>query len=110
MNEQQQQIYRGTCSVAQSCLTLCDPWTAARQAPLSMEILQATILEWAALQVQFSSVAQSCLTLCNPMNRSMPGFPVLPYLLEFAQTHVHWVGDAIQSSHPFRIECMSYTW
>ena len=36
---------------------------------------------------------QSCLTLCNPMDCSMPGFPVLHYLSEFAQTHVHWVGD-----------------
>ena len=40
------------------------------------------------------SVAKLCLTLRNPMNCSMPGFPVLQYLLEFAQTHVHWVGDA----------------
>ena len=50
--------------------------------------------------VQFSSVAQSCLTLCNPRNWSTLGFPVLHYLPEFAQTHVHWVGDAIQPSHP----------
>ena len=40
------------------------------------------------------------LTLCNPMDCSTPGFPVLYYLGEFAQTHVHWVGDAIQLSHP----------
>jgi len=46
------------------------------------------------------SVAKLCLTLCDPMDCSMPGFPVLYYLLEFAQTHVHWVSDAIQSSHP----------
>ena len=46
------------------------------------------------------SVAQSCLTLCNPMDCSTPGFPVLHYLLEFTQTHVHWVGNAIQPSHP----------
>ena len=46
------------------------------------------------------SVVQSCLTLCGPMNHSTPGFPVLHNLLEFAQTHVHWVGDAIQPSHP----------
>ena len=45
------------------------------------------------------SVAQSCLTLCDPMDCSMPGFPVLHYLPEFAQTHVHLVSDAIQSSH-----------
>ena len=46
------------------------------------------------------SVAKSCLTLYDPMNCSTPGFPVLHYLPEFAQTHVHWVGDAIQPSHP----------
>ena len=46
------------------------------------------------------SVAQLCLTLCNPMDFSMPGFPVLYHLPELAQTPVHWVGDAIQPSHP----------
>ena len=50
--------------------------------------------------VQFSSVTQSCPILCNPMNRSTPGLPVHHKLLEFTQTHVHWVGDAIQPSHP----------
>ena len=50
--------------------------------------------------VQFSSVAQSCPTLCNPMNRNTPGLPVHHQLLEFTQTHVHRVGDAIQPSHP----------
>ena len=50
--------------------------------------------------VQFSSVAQSCLTLCHPMNHSTPGLPVHHHLLEFTQTHVHRVGDAIQPSHP----------
>ena len=61
--------------------------------------------------VQFSSVTQSCPTLffffffscptlCNPMNRSMPGLPVHHQLLEFTQTHVHRVSDAVQPSHP----------
>ena len=50
--------------------------------------------------VQFSLVTQSCLTLCDPMNRSMPGLPVHHQLPELTQTHVHWVGDAIQPSHP----------
>ena len=50
--------------------------------------------------VQFSSTAQSFLTLCDPMECSIPGFPVHHQLLEFTQTHVHWVGDAIQPSHP----------
>ena len=36
----------------------------------------------------------------TPMDCSTPGFPVLHYLPEFAQTHVHWVNDAIQPSHP----------
>ena len=48
----------------------------------------------------FSSVAQSCPTLCDPMNHSTPGLPVHHQLLEFTQTHVHQVGDAIQPSHP----------
>ena len=47
-----------------------------------------------------SSVAQSCPTLCDPMDCSTPGFPVHLLLLQFAQTHVHWVGDAIQPAHP----------
>ena len=46
------------------------------------------------------SVAKPCPTLHNPIECSTPGFPVLHYLPEFAQTHVHWVSDAIQSSHP----------
>ena len=49
---------------------------------------------------QFSSVTQSCPTLCNPMNRSTPGLPVHHQLLEFTQTHIHRVSDAIQPSHP----------
>ena len=52
------------------------------------------------LSVQFSSVAQSCPTLCDSMNCSMPGLPVHHQLLEFTQTHVHRVSDAIQPSHP----------
>ena len=49
--------------------------------------------------VQFSSVTQSCPTLCNPMDCSTPGFPVHHQLPDLAQTHAHWVGDAIQLSH-----------
>ena len=50
--------------------------------------------------VQFSSATQSFPTLCDPMNCSTPGLPVHHQLLEFTQTHVHRVGDAIQPSHP----------
>ena len=46
------------------------------------------------------SVTKLCLTICDPMYSCASGFPVLHYLPEFVQTHVHWVGDAIQLSHP----------
>ena len=48
--------------------------------------------------VQFSSVAHLCPILCDPMDCCTPGFPVLHHLQEIAQTHVHWVGDALMSS------------
>ena len=46
------------------------------------------------------SVTQSFPTLCNLMDCRILGFPVLHYLLVFSQTHVHWINDAIQPSHP----------
>ena len=46
-------------------------------------------------RTQLSSVAELCPTLCDPIDSSMPGLPVLYHLLEIAQTHVHWVGDAV---------------
>ena len=49
---------------------------------------------------QFSSVTQSCLTLCDPMDCITPGFLLHHQLPELDQTHVYWVGDAIQPSHP----------
>ena len=48
----------------------------------------------------YCSVVQSCMTLWNLMDCSRPSFPVLHHLPELDQTHVHWVGDTIQSSHP----------
>ena len=50
--------------------------------------------------ISVSSVAQSCPTLCDPMDCSTPGLPAHHQLPEFTQTQVHWVSDAIQSSHP----------
>ena len=52
------------------------------------------------VSVQFNSVSQSCPTLCAPMDCSTPGLPLIHYLPELAQTHVHRVSDAIQPSHP----------
>ena len=59
------------------------------------------------------SVAQSCSTLCDPMDCSTRGFPVLYYAQEFAQTRVHWVGDAIQPSHslpPLFLPTFNLSW
>ena len=64
---------------------------------------QCTLWIWHMISkcsVQFSSVTQSCPTLCDPMSCSTPGLRVHHQLPEFIQTHVHWVGDAIQPSHP----------
>ena len=55
---------------------------------------------FSVVSVQFSSVTQSCLTFCDPIDHSTPVLPVHHQLSEFTQTHVHWVGDAIQPSHP----------
>ena len=72
-------------------------------------ILNIFLSEWKLIEYSpfseycYCSVTQSCPTLCNPMDCSMPGFPVLHHLPELAQTHVHWVGDAIQPSGPLSI-------
>ena len=55
----------------------------------------------------YCSVTHSCLTVCNSMDCSMPGFPVLHPLPKLDQTHVHWVGNAIQPSHPLLIVSFS---
>ena len=52
------------------------------------------------LVFHFHSVCKSCPTLHNPMDHRTPGLPVHHQLPEFTQTHVHWVSDAIQPSHP----------
>ena len=65
-----------------------NPWLSQNSNPLQ------------CLSICCCSVAKLCPTPCDTMNCSMPGFPVLCYLPEFAQTHVRWVGDAIQPPHP----------
>ena len=96
--------------VGYHCLLLPDIWFGLNSVSLQIKLLKKRsgchksrllppkTLNWDS--VQFSSVAQSCPTLCDPMNCSTPGLPVHHQLLEFTQTHAHWVGDAIQPSHP----------
>ena len=84
----------------------CYPWTSLINmffvVSSSSTCLLSILLKYEneRLKLQFSSVAQSCPTLCDPMDCSRPGFPVLHQLPELTQTHVHWVSDAIQPSHP----------
>ena len=63
-------------------------------------LLLLLILYHFSTPFQFSLVTQSCPTLCDPMSCSTPGLPVHHQLPDPIQTHVHWVGDAIQQSHP----------
>ena len=62
-------------------------------------IAGGSFIRWVTFS-SVSSVAQSCPTLCDLMNRSTPGLPVHHQVPEFTQTHVRWVSDAIQPSHP----------
>ena len=77
----------------QSCLTLCHPLDCSPPGSSFHGILQARFSS-------VSSVAQLCPTLCDPIDCSTLGLPVHHQLPGFTQTHVHWVGDAIQPSHP----------
>ena len=67
--------------------------------PLSVLTVVTSFLISLRIIICCCSVAKLCLTLLNPMDCSTWGFPVLHYLLEFAQIHVHSVSDAIQPSH-----------
>ena len=58
------------------------------------------LMDWEFYSLSCCLVIKSGPTLCNPVDCSMPGFPVFHYLLEFTQTHVHWISHAIQPSHP----------
>ena len=64
--------------------------------------------QWVIISVQFSHSVVSN-SLCDPMNCSMPGFPVHHQLPELAQTHVHWVSDAIQPPHPLSSPSLAFS-
>ena len=116
------------CSITQLCSALCNLVDCSLPGFSVHGIFWARILAWVAISFYKGSswpsvriwvscisnrilyhwatcrccclIDKWCLTLCDPMNCSTPGLPVLHHLPEFAQTHVHWVGDAIQTSHP----------
>ena len=76
-------------------------WDIYLQSPDMSEVVMSSLWHcFVFTSVQCSSVTLLCPTLCEPMNRSTPGLPVHHQLPESTQTQVHWVGDAIQPSHP----------
>ena len=85
-----------------SLLLACtsSPALAKTHNDILLEYLMSSLCHPLSYHLQFSSVALLCLSLCDPIDCSMPNFPVLHRLLELAQTHAHWVSDAIQPSHP----------
>ena len=93
---QQLNDHRGICHLPVR-LQVAELWHPVREFRVKNEAL------WApgnrSLDCCHCSVSKSCLTLCNPMDYSSPAYPVFHYLQELAQTHVHWVSDAIQPSH-----------
>ena len=109
LDQLEQRVWKQSLADFGHCLLstidgLGSQWTVVR---LTLMLLLCSLLwilyfAWMTVlsSVQFSSVAQSCPTLCNPMSRSTPGLPVHHHLLEFTQTHIHRVGDAIQLCHP----------
>ena len=98
------QSWSAICITPLSCgPVLCIPenkhsCSSPLQTSLSLKASSTSLDNRKGPSVQFSSVSHSCLTL-DPMNRSTPGLLVHHQLLEFTQTHVHRVGDAIQPSH-----------
>jgi len=77
-------------------------WTHKRKPPVTphkplMSLVSRSLWSYGK---KFSSVAQSCPTLCDPKDGRVTGLPVHHQLPDFTQTHVHWVGDAMQPSHP----------
>ena len=82
-------------SVLSELTWLSQDHIASEEAGPGPEAMTVVSPAW-AMHSHYCSVAQSCLTLCDPMDCSPPGFLVLHYLPEFAQTRVHWVDDAIQ--------------
>ena len=81
------------------CASILFPWFIS-QGKDGMSAALVMVTSTCISSVQFSSVTQSCPTLCDPMNWSTPGLAVHHQHLESTETHVHWISDTIQPSHP----------
>ena len=93
-----------TAMVWACCCGWEEDWVASLRTSLiihcTLDTISLLLRASTYILIQFSSVAESCPTLCNPMNCSTPSLRVHHQLPEFIQTHVHWVSDSIQPSHP----------
>ena len=78
----------------------CTPFPISNQSVVPCPVLTNCAYWHFYFKCPCCSVAQSCPTLWDPMDYSTPGFPVLHHLPDLAQTHVCWVSDATQPSHP----------
>ena len=92
----------------EACKTLI-PEPAQMRGILQIEALLSDTEAIYSLCYYCHSVAKSCPTLCNPMDCNTSDLPVPHYLVEFAQVHVPWVGDAIQPSHPLSPSSFVFT-
>ena len=83
-------------------LSLCKRWYfSTRECYLCIFTTAQNLLKYPKhFSLLFSQQINLRWTLCDHMNCNTPGFSLLHYLLESAQTHVHWISDVIQPSHP----------
>ena len=93
-------VCSNSCALSHDTIQPSHPLPHPSPLALDLPQHQSFPVSWLFTSVQFSSVSQLRLTLCDSMDCSTPGLPVHHQLPEFTQTHVHWVGDAIQPSHP----------
>ena len=104
----------GACSNSCPLSQWCHPTISSSIVPFSwvstFNYLEVSFpfSSWRWMWLRNIVVSQSCLTLCETMDCSTPGFPILHWLLEFAQTHVQRVSDAIQPSHPLSLPSFAF--
>ena len=77
-----------------------EPLSLLTSHPTYLSCHRVPVWAWSNIANSHSVQLLSCVWLCNPMDCSTPGFPAHHQLQEPTQTHVHWVGDAIQPFHP----------
>ena len=96
--------------LGRKAMTSLDSILKSRDITLSTKVYRVKTMFFPVVMYGYCLVAQFCPAICNPMVCSTPGFPVLHHLLNLANTHIHWFGDAIQLSHLFPFSCLQSFW